>query len=296
LPDFAEHCSFPSVLPALLVSQLHHQPVQRGEWVMPLPTYFVRLLTGEAVLDDNLAAMSGLYSLKLRDWWPAVVRHESLPRVVPIGSVAGLTQRNRFGLPVGIPVVLAGNDQTAGAYGARLDERGDVLLTLGTAQVAYQCLARPPAARAGLVRGPFFGGRFYRLAVAGAGGNLINWAETVIRGCTTNAQFFATASRAPAGCHDLVFELDAKGGAWRNMGLQHTSADLARAVVEGVSRELARQVAKFGRQPVQRRLWVAGGGSRRALWVESVAAALSRELCVTAATPLDGAARAVQAE
>jgi len=288
LPDFAEHCSFADLLPALQVCQLQHAPAKAGEWVVKLPTYFVRLWIGEAVLDDNLAAMSGLYSLKLRDWWPQVTGSMRLPRVIPVGGVAGVTVANKFGLPVGVPVVLAGNDQTAGAYAAQLEKRKAALLTLGTAQVVYACCPRMPRPKSGLIRGPYPGGLSYRMAADGWGANLINWAETVLAGCATHDQFFAQAARAPVGCQGLVY--DADRGAWLNLGMHHTSADMARAILESLSQRLAVLLAQVsdGRRL---RLLVAGGGSQRQVWRAILSAAVAGRLTRTEVSPLSGAAR-----
>ena len=288
LPDFAEHCSFADLLPALLVCQLAHAPARRGEWVVKLPTYFVRLWIGEAVLDDNLAAMSGLYSLQLRDWWPAAAGAMQLPRVIPVGGVAGVTGPNRFGLPVGIPVILAGNDQTAGAYAARLEQQNAALLTLGTAQVVYACCRRMPPPKTGLIRGPYPGGLSYRMAADGCGANVTNWAETVLKGCETHDKFFAQAARAPAGSHGLIY--DADQGAWLNLGMHHTAAEMARAILECLSRRMAGMLAQVGggRRP---RLLVAGGGSQRQVWRDILSAAVGGQLTRTEVSPLIGAAR-----
>lgn len=293
LPRFATHCSFADMLPALQICQIAHRPLQRDETALLLPSYFVRRWTGESVTDDNLAAMSGLYSLQERNWWERALRAvglrpSQLPRVVPIGEVAGVTIDNEFGLPRGVPVVLAGNDQTAGAYGARLDETGATLITLGTAQVVYQCVRRLPAARAGLIRGPYPGGRYYRMAADSWGGNLVNWAETVLAGCATDEDFFAQAARAPAGCRGLVFDPDR--GEWRGLGLQHTTADLARSVLEALCARMVRLVRQGG-FTTSRKFVVAGGGGSQPLWRVILAAELGASLRPTRANPLWGAAR-----
>ena len=288
LPDFAEHCSFADLLPALQVCQLHHAPARAGELVVKLPTYFVRQWIGEAVLDDNLAAMSGLYSLKLRHWWPAAAGSTQLPRVIPVGSVAGVTGPNKFGLPVGVPVVLAGNDQTAGAYAAQLEKGRSALLTLGTAQVVYACSPRMPRPKPGMIRGPYPGGLFYRMAADGYGANVTNWAETVLAGCETHDKFFAQAARSPAGCHGLVY--DADRGAWLNIGMHHTSADMARAILESLSQRLAGLLAQVSGSHRQR-LRVAGGGSQRPIVREILSAAVGERLTRTGVSPLRGAAR-----
>ena len=305
LADFADHSSFGSPLPALQICQVSHLQRTRPGFIRPddlilkLPTYLVRRLTGQAVIDDNLAAMSGLYSLALRDWWPAAlevcgIERGQLPRVVPVGSAAALTAAGarRFGLPEGVPVILAGNDQTAGAFGAQLDRNKAVLLTLGTALVGYVCLPRLPAPRAALVRGPYPGGRAYRLAVDGCGGNVINWAQTVLAGCDTDEKFFAAAARSGRGAHGLVFEpaLDGGAGVWRNIGLHHTVGDFARSMIEALSLHLAELARDLDVAP-RRQVLAAGGGSRSALFVRTVSEMLGAPIRVTAAGPLIGAAR-----
>ncbi len=278
LPNFSRHCSFADCLPALQVNQLKHMPARSDETVVKLPSYAVRLWTGATVTDDNIAAMSGLYSLTLGGWWPAALRacrlrESQLPRIVPVGSVAART-------PAGIPVVLAGNDQTAGAYAARLDENGATLVTLGTAQVVYRCVRKLPAA--GLIRGPYPGGHFYEMA-AENGANWTNWAETVLTGCETHDKFFAQAGKSPAGCRGVVFE----DGAWRNLDLHHSSADLARAILEGLSRRMGAMVRRVG----GKRVLVAGGGGGQPLWREVLSRELKLKLVRTEADPLLGAAR-----
>ncbi|MBA4386479.1 MAG: hypothetical protein C0404_00780 [Verrucomicrobia bacterium] len=292
LPDFGLHSSFAELLPALQICQLRRRPPERGATVLLLPSYFVRRWTGESVTDENLAAMSGLYSLKLGAWWPAAMRacglrECQLPRVVPIGAVAAFTARNDYGLPAGVPVVLAGNDQTAGAYGARLDRNGATLITLGTAQVVYRCVSRRPAAARDVIRGPFPGGRFYRMATDAFGGNVVNWARTVLAGCESGDAFFARARQSPAGCRGVAFDPERRE--WRGLGWHVASGEMARSVLESLSARLAgmrSRVCPAGPGT----LLVAGGGARPE-WRAIVSARLGGRLRPTSANPLVGAAR-----
>ncbi|NQT13890.1 MAG: hypothetical protein HQ582_14140, partial [Planctomycetes bacterium] len=256
--------------------------------------------TGVAAVDDNLAAMSGLYSLDLEDWWPPaleVCRLESrqLPKLVSVGSVASHTDGGaaRFGLPEGIPVVLAGNDQTAGALGAELHKEGGLLITLGTAQVAYTCTGDVPPPDAATIRGPYPGGLHYRMAADSCGGNLVTWAKTLLSGCETDSAFFEKVDAAEPGCGGLVFdgELPRGEGAWRNVGLHHTSAEFARSVVESLARRMAVMVRRLGIDLSTGKTLVAGGGSRSAAWVRILSEELDTPLTVTEADPLRGAAR-----
>ena len=297
LPDFIDHCSFGDLAPALQVCQLFTEPPRGGDFVLPLPAYFVRLWTGESVIDNNLAALSGLYSLKDGCWWPKALklcrlRASQLPRVVSIGAVAAHTTNaaRAFGLPVGIPIVLAGNDQTAGAYAARLEENRGLLLTLGTAQVAYICATRPPRPASKLARGPYPGGRYYRMAADACGGNIINWAQSVLAGCGTDRHFFAQAARGRPGA-TFAADLDVGRGSWRQIDLSHTPADLARAILESLSQRMAVLVQRLHVASIAGPIWVAGGGSAQPLWCDLVSAALGAKLIPTEASPLLGAAR-----
>lgn len=317
LADFGSHAGFGELLDALQICQLAHIRrkgaglIETGDSVLHLSTFLVRRLIGRSVIDRNLAAMSGLYSLLSDDWWgPALaacgIGVEQLAALTPIGSVAGQTLGGQTSsgcgcdlLPAGVRVVLAGNDQTAGAYGAALEEgiesgrQGALLLTLGTAQVAYTCtneLARPHGV---LVRGPYPGGLFYRLAADSCGGAIVNWAKTVLPGCSTDVEFFAQVERAQPGCRGLVFDADLPGGqgAWRNLALCHDPADMARSVIESLTRCMADMIGAMGLDLSQLNVLAAGGGSRSKVWVSILSETLGCRIETTEADPLRGAAR-----
>lgn len=299
LKDFGRHSSFGDIIPGLQICQLRR--LRPGARLMPLklPAYLVRLWTGEAILDNNLAAMSGLYSLRLKAWWPAALRacglsERQLPRVIPIGAVAAQTSAaaRRFGLPAGVPVVLAGNDQTAGAYAARLEKRKALLITLGTAQVAYALARTLPKPAPGLVRGPYPGNLFYAMMADACGGSVVTWAETVLAGCGSDAKFEAAAAAAAPGCRGVKFDPDLPGlrGAWSNIAFHNSSGDLARAVLEALCRRMAAMVRQLypGRLPA---VLVAGGGAESRLWRSILSDSLGVAVERARVTALAGAAR-----
>lgn len=300
LPDFGEHCSFGELLPNLQVCQLLRMHPGAGTMPLNLPSYVLRLWSGVSKTDDNIAAMGGLYSLSLNEWWPAAIRAcglrgAQLPGVIPVGEIAAETTSaaRRFGLPAGVPVVLAGNDQTAGGYASYLERISSPLITLGTAQVAYACRRRMPRPRLGTIRGPYPGGLFYRMAADSCGGNIVNWAKTVLVGCGNDERFFRQARHAPPGCHGLVFDasLDTGSWGWRNLGLNHTTADMARSIIQNLGVRMADMVHGLGVTVKDRKALVAGGGNAQPLWRQILAKALDMRLIVTDATPLEGAAR-----
>ena len=306
MDDFPQHASFGTILPALQLSQLAHLRQTRPEVlhsshrIQPLPTYFIAQWTGRFVTDENLAAMSGLFSIPMRSWWPAALRATrveaaQLPEVQAMGSMAGITGRGAkaFGLPCGLPVVLAGNDQTAGGYAAGLREKKAVLLTLGTAQVAYQFSTALPRPHPSLVRGPFPRGGFYAMAADGWGGNLIQWAKTILADGATDEAFFQLVARGQPGCQGLRLEPEAHANrfAWRQLSPHHTSADLARSVIECLCHRLAALLAELGPAAARQRVLVAGGGRLSSAWLAILSQTLGGSIHPTEAQPLHGAAR-----
>lgn len=305
LVAFPEHCSFPEILPGLQICKLRHLNdtlpggIRADSRIVFLPSFVLNLLSGENVCDRNMAAMSGLYSMKTGDWWPAALAAcgicaGNLPSLVDAGTVAGWTTEAaaRFGLPAGLPVILAGNDQTAGAYGAELHRNKALLITLGTCQVAYMVLPDEPSPRRSVAAGPYLGGRWYALAAGRCGGMQINWAKTILAGCGTDALFDQAAAAAPAGCHGLIFELgkNVGEGVWMDSSINHKPGDFARSVLEALVANMMRLADGLTGGRIPETVLVAGGGSRSALWTTLLSEALGRPLTVTAADPLRGAA------
>jgi sugar (pentulose or hexulose) kinase len=257
-------------------------------------------MTGEQVVDENLAGMSGFYSPAEKSWWAPALEAAGVsvglfPRVIPIGGIAGSTGAGAgfLGLPEGVPVVLAGNDQTAGAYGAGLEGEGGLLITLGTAQVAYLVepfLSEPASGR---IRGPYPDGKAYRMAADSSGGSVVNWVKTVLAGCGTDAEFSACGAGSPPGARGLVFDigLPEGHGAWRQMGFHHHTGDMARAVIEALCRSMAKMLGELGISSLPSRVLVAGGGSESPLWRGALESKLGVRLQKTEASPLVGAAR-----
>ena len=310
LKDFGRHSSFERCLPGLTVAkvaQLQRESdghaLEPGDALRWLPTWFVEKMTGRAVVDANLAAMSGLYSLVLDDWWPDAmdccgIARGNLPAACPLGLQAGSTTgaAAAFGLPAGVPVVLAGNDQTAGAYAAGVHESQSVFISLGTAQVAYACVPAMPEAAENMIRGPYPGGRRYRLFADACGSGTITWARGVLPGLADVKAFDAAASSAPPGCHGVRFIADEHGGLGRWIGLDApvaTPADQARAVFEALVERLAIRVERLGLADGRpRRLLLTGGGAASVLWRTMLADRLRAELAfMPEISPALGAAR-----
>jgi sugar (pentulose or hexulose) kinase len=298
LGGLADHSSFTDLHPQQMLCQVARLAEQCGigatDRLVPLPTRLIELLGGDACLDGNLAAMTGLYSLTDDAWWPAALatcglHPVQLPRLVPAGGQATVSGMAgvRFGLTTDTPVLLAGNDQSAGASAAGVQRGGCRLIGLGTAQVAYRWLPGLPPPVPGLVRGRFPGGGAYLMAVDEIGGNSITWAaESLGRSAD---ELLRLARAAPAGSRGLRFiaESGTGAGSWSGEGADQGPGERGRAVVEHLADRMAGRLDALGGDgPL-----LVSGAEDKADWCAILAQRLGRPLQPVAADPLLGAAR-----
>ncbi len=295
--NFHSHCSFPIPMPQLQVSKLlwvrRHQPdwLTNDAKIVGLPGFLAWHLAGLRLTDVNLAAMSGLFSMKEQAWWREAlemceIKPEQLGGLVPTGqSVLARCTCSELNLPPHLRIVFAGNDQTAGAYAMG---SANIILTLGTALVAYRRAGESPGPfSSGGCWGPYPGGGFYELATRDEGCAALDWAIEKLTSKDEAAFMKFAASAAPgAACFypQLIFE----DAAW--IGSDDLGAR-ARAVLEGIcfcARELIEKDLnlKLTGAPVV----VTGGGSQNRFWAELLANILDRPLLRGESDVLLGAA------
>lgn len=98
-------------------------------------------LTGEFFIDKTNAQMSSFYNI-VKDRWDeqiceiAGINKSMLPEIVPSGETGGKLKREiakLLEIKEGIPVISGGHDQYCACYGAGVREKGDCLLSTGTA-------------------------------------------------------------------------------------------------------------------------------------------------------------------
>ncbi len=292
--DFKDHTSFYEMLSALQIAQLirisSEKKMTPETKVVSLPSYLIYLLSGEFLTDNNLAAMSGCFSIPENRWKLSYLEccglnEDNFCKVIPIGSVAGNTKDNIFSLQPGIPVYCCGNDQTAGAAGVELEEN-DMLMTLGTAQVLYQRISDMPAPEEDIIRGPYLNNDFYHLMCSG-GGSLISKVIQMNVGIKNFDDFFEKVEQG-----HIISEL--KFNEMDEIEFPHPSSpqDIAFSVLKYICLSMKNMYLKFvekGRIP--EKLLVAGGGNKNKIWVDMLTNELGRKLILVDATPLHGVAR-----
>jgi len=287
---FYEHTGWPEPNPLLAVCKLAGRSRQQGAAGLVFADgWLLNRLAGRCCVNRNLAAMSGLYSMVLDDWWQAALdrtglSREMLPELVETGAAVGVLRAEfarRFGIPQ-IPAAAGANDQTAAALGAGLAAAGESVLGLGTALVTYrvveQCERRTDAACRPL-RGPYPGGLRYELLVCSNAGPLLEWARRLAPGCRDWPEFFRTALSAPPGARGLRCHPEPGGrtaAVLDGITAAQGPGEVGRAVLEGLACIVRRQFECLEVESGEVR--VCGGGARSPDWVQLIADVTGRDL------------------
>ncbi len=291
---------------AMLLWMRRHAPdaFRRAAIFVNLPAYLLGRLGFPHAVDANLAAMSGLYSLRLGTWWPDClslcgVTPDRLPRLVPLGGRLVPEAPNPI-LPNLEEAVLAGNDQTAGAY-ANGCGPGRLVVTLGTALVAYRYAgrrARPLGRESSW--GPYPGGGCYQLAERPHGCAALDWARARLAPGRDIRAFFEMAQRAgrrrtrAPGAPAARFYPGAiqTPRAWSGAA---DPAARALAVLEGIGftlHDMLQTDLRVRKNNVA--IAAIGGGSASAFWLQVLADILDRPVARGRGDALLGAARQAQ--
>jgi len=270
--------------------------------VLPKDALRLRLVGGQPSTEASDASGTLLLDVARRDWAPQAVQALGLEgRLPPVGEAAdrvgGLTTEAAvaLGLPVGTPVIAGGSDQGMALVGAGVLAPGDLLISVSTGGQIAAPLPQPtvdPALRAHTFCHVLPARAFGQAATLSAG-MALRWLRQNVLGDPSDAAFsalLAAAAALPPGAEGLLFlpylvgerspHLDPQArGVFCGLGLRHGQAHLLRAVLEGVAfslRDALDVLLAAGVQP--RRVVVAGGGMRVALWREILAGVLDREL------------------
>jgi len=223
----------------------------------------VARLCGRPAHDATSLSLAMLYNPSLRSADPELLSRlgigagqlpDLLPARVAAGALADAVAR-RTGLPPGIPVSPAIHDQYAAALGAQALSAGDVMVGTGTAWVLLAASERlfSPAISTAFVCTHLLDGLYGQILSLANGGSAVCWALALLGlDDLDNASFDDLTATVPPGSDGLRFWpfLAAVGeglpaetaGRLAGLRLAHTPGHLLRAVIEGLTCELARYV------------------------------------------------------
>ena len=259
-------------------------------------SYLGLKLTGQLALDEASAPLTGLYDLRQGRWSDFLLAQAGVPRAVlpalmPAGSAVGRLSAEasrELGLPARIPVAVGSGDTVTSALGAgaRTDEP---FLTCGWTDSLVSVAARPEPVTGFVTTGGALAGQWLRIGARSATGAAASWAAREVLGVSLE-RFFRLAAEAPAGANGVLFVPHLAGertphwdpkarGIFAGLTLATTAADIARAVLEGVSLGVREMLQALAAQvgSAAERVRAAGGGTRDAFWRQLRADVCGRE-------------------
>jgi len=260
--------------------------------------FIIHRLTGQFVTEGAIACTTLLFDIVQHQWWPQALESvglepERLPAISRPGSVAGtLTKQaaDALGLAAGIPVILGGMDQAAGAVGAGNILPQIVSETTGGALTIQVTISRPDIDPNGCV--PVYihsvTDQYLFVPVCDTGGMALQWfrntfGESERQQATRegkNAYDLLThlASEVPPGSDGLLMLPHLTGafspeynpqarGVFYGFTLFHHKAHFTRAVLEAVAYMLRRNLELIAQAGIRtKELRSTGGGAASRLW------------------------------
>ncbi|PHM10560.1 xylulokinase [Nostoc sp. 'Peltigera malacea cyanobiont' DB3992] len=288
-------------LPKLLWLRTEEPQAYTRLWQILLPKdYLGYVLTGEAVTEPSDASGVGCLNLANRQWDTDIldaldISPALFPPVIESTAIAGRLKSEiaaRVGLPVGLPVVAGGGDNAAAAIGLGISSsnlsRGS--LSIGTSGVIFAPCDRPipdPEGRVHLFC--HVDGGYHLLGVTLAAGGSLRWYRDTFAPHISYTDLMDMAERSQPGARGVLFLPHLAGersphldpdtrGAFVNLSLAHTQADIIRAVLEGVAFSLREALEVINAIAPLDQLLATGGGARSHIWLQILADVLQTKL------------------
>ncbi|MEH2022578.1 xylulokinase [Nostoc sp.] len=288
-------------LPKLLWLRTEEPQAYTRLWQILLPKdYLGYVLTGEPVTEPSDASGVGCLNLVNRQWDTDILHTLDInpalfPTVIESTAIAGRLKSEiaaRVGLPVGLPVIAGGGDNAAAAIGLGISSSNLNLgsLSIGTSGVIFAPCHRPipdPEGRVHLFC--HVDGGYHLLGVTLAAGSSLRWYRDTFAPQISYTDLMDMAERSQPGARGVLFLPHLAGersphldpdtrGAFVNLSLAHTQADITRAVLEGVAFSLRSALEVISAIAPLDQLLATGGGARSHIWLRILADVLQTKL------------------
>ncbi|MFV0452247.1 MAG: FGGY-family carbohydrate kinase, partial [Propioniciclava sp.] len=246
-----------------------------------------------------------LYDLARHEWDVSgcedVVEAGRLPRLGWSSEIAGTVHQaaaEASGIPAGTPVMVGTTDAPAEAVGCGVVAEGDLMAMYGSSGYFIR-VGESVATHPDLWAAPFvFEGTSVLAAGTSTAGTATRWIAEELgivadHDAATFARLMELASESEPGARGVValphfagertpFQDPASRGAFVGLGLDHTRADVARALLEGVGHSIAEAIATFGRAGASiSRVTAVGGATRNEFIIGTVSSITGLDQHVT---------------
>lgn len=283
--------------PVLLAWLAEHEPevLRNTRWIFTCKEWVTSCLTGRPSADISDASAAGLMNLATGDYEPELLGvfgldADVLDKLPPLSKPHDLvgevtnTAADQTGVPVGTPVVAGCVDVVAAPFGAGSTNDSDVTIISGTwgiNSVVHRLNGPPPNVTLSVL----FGEPGVVFAQEDAPTSMANmeWLTQIIRGFgqaeVDSVSLVNSLDQSAPGAEGLLF-IPFLYGAPRYRGASASllgqqghqrSADVARAVAEGITQYHRVQLRHLENQGVQLSTepWtLVGGGARHPVWAQ----------------------------
>ncbi|MEM9224334.1 MAG: FGGY-family carbohydrate kinase [Pseudomonadota bacterium] len=280
--------------------------IRRAKNMCFIADWIAYRLSGVVAADFTLASRTLLLDIHGRRWSREMMEHAGfdlpLPPLKACGAPLGPVRQDilaRIRMEHAPTVCVGGHDHLIGAFAAGINQPGQLLDSLGTAEALLLAAPAPSNDPAVMHQGfsqwavetdkpfSFFGGGIL------SHGGAVEWLRHVCGGPPIE-EVLADAAKVPPGSDGVVFlphlfhapppapDPDARG-AFVGLAQHISAAAMMRAVLEGLAMQAARMLDALSALPgvgPPREIRLIGGGSRSALGVAIKAAVFGREVKV----------------
>lgn len=291
---FGIHPTFKCGLAKILHLRAITPDLLNGTRWLSVADYVAFRLTGALATDETLAGRTCAFNIATRAWdheWLARfdLAATLFPPVSPSGTPIGVTGSGarEAGLAAGIPVAIGGHDHLCALIGAGVGTPGQMLDSMGTAEVLAGTCAPGPLDARGRHTGLAFGimpltGTLCWLGGLSSAGGALDWLRGILGAPPLSyaelATLQATLSPEPGELLFLPYlagsgaplPSPATRGAFIGLAAEHGRADLLRAALEGTAYQLEaiRRAAGPLVDGAPESITVTGGGTRNPRWVQ----------------------------
>jgi len=259
--------------------------------------YLNYMLTGRFFIDPTSAQMSCLYNIRTGTWDSEImdiscIGENNLPCLLGSNTVGGATGREvseMLHLREGTPVVSGGHDQYCASIGVGADEKGDCLLSCGTAWVLLitsdRLLCLPGK---GWTPGRHTAeGMFGLMASIGNSGIILEWMRNNLK---------IDRSEKPSETRVVVVPDFSRGaGSVSNISLSTTGTEIYRAAMESLVYRLKKRLEEVDAENPVKRLFMVGGATREPFLPDMVRKITKRDLLMPDITEAAGRGAAILA-
>ena len=271
--------------------------------------YFMRRLGGKAVISHCLASRTQMYDLQTGSWAEDILEKcridpNRLAELPPESDgIVGMLDKEisrQLGLSGQVALVSGGHDQACAALGSGVIEPGLAMVSTGTAEVVEVAMSSPvlnESLRKGniSVYRHVVPGLFLAMTLNHSGGLLLRWFRDTL--CRDKSELAARTGQdayeliladAPAEPTSLMVlphfagagtpTLDTKSrGAILGMSFSTTQAEIAKAILEGLTFELRVNLDLLRDSGIEiSELRAVGGGAKSDLWLQ-----IKADICET---------------